>query len=133
MDKITLRGIVAYGHHGVMAEEKALGQRFIVHLTLYLDTSAAAASDSVEDTVNYADVYRDVKAVVEGAPKNLIETVAATIADKLLKRYSKLEGVRVELEKPSAPIPGPFDTVSITVERWRKDSSVRAWSSSDTR
>ncbi len=65
--------------------------------------------------MNYADVYRDVKAVVEGTPKNLIETVAATIADKLLERYSKLEGVRVELEKPSLRFP---DRLTRCPSRW---------------
>jgi 7,8-dihydroneopterin aldolase/epimerase/oxygenase len=120
VDVINLRGISCYGYHGVLSEERALGQRFVVNLRLYLDVRRAAATDDVRDTVNYAEVYQHVKHIVEGQPKNLLETVAEAIAKRLLENYELLEGVSVEIEKPSAPIPGTFESVSVWVERWRR-------------
>jgi dihydroneopterin aldolase len=120
MDVISVRGIACYGYHGVLPEERTLGQRFLVNLRLYLDVSRAAATDNVADTVNYAEVYQHVKRIVEGPPKNLLESVAEAIARQLLDAYAILEGVTVEVEKPSAPIPGAFESVSVQVERWRR-------------
>jgi 7,8-dihydroneopterin aldolase/epimerase/oxygenase len=120
VDVINIRGISCYGYHGVLSEERVLGQRFVVNLRLYLDVSRAAATDDVRDTVNYAEVYQQVKQIVEGQPKNLLETLAETIAKQLLEKFQLLEGVSVEVEKPSAPIPGTFESVSVWVERWRR-------------
>lgn len=119
MDSIRLRRIVGYGYHGVLPEEKRLGQRFVANITLYLDTKDAAASDQVESTVNYAAVYQDVLEILTGPSKNLIETVAENIAAVLLDRYPRVQGTTVDLEKPSAPIPGAFESVSVRIERWR--------------
>jgi dihydroneopterin aldolase len=123
VDVINVRGIVCYGYHGVLREERTLGQRFLVNLRLYLDVSRAAATDDVEDTVDYAEVYQHVKRIVEGSPRNLLESVAEAIARQLLDAYPMLEGVAVEVEKPSAPIPGAFESVSVQVERWRQKDS----------
>jgi dihydroneopterin aldolase len=121
MDQIQLSGMHFYGYHGALAEERKLGQRFTVHLTLFLDLSAAGQSDTISDTIDYAAVYGEVKQVVEGPPAKLIETVAERIAQRLLARYSRLEGVRVEVEKPGAPIPGVFEAVKVVLERTRSE------------
>ena len=122
MDQIVLRNMVFYGKHGVMPEERQLGQRFVVSLELYLDTGPAAQSDDVSDTVNYGEVFDAVRAIVEGPPKHLIETVAESVADYLLRGFPRLHGVEVELAKPQAPIPGAFDSVSVVIRRFRDGS-----------
>lgn len=76
MDKIYLNELVFYGYHGVLKEETKLGQTFRVSLILGLSTKKAGISDSVEDTVSYADVYETVKEIVEGKPFKLIEALA---------------------------------------------------------
>ncbi|MBX6352810.1 MAG: dihydroneopterin aldolase [Thermoflavifilum sp.] len=119
MDEIVLRGMQFYGRHGVNPAEKEMGQRFIVHLVLGLDVREAAASDDVRRTVNYAQVYRVVQQLVEGEPVRLIETLAERIAGHLLDRFPRLLRVQVEVEKPGAPIPGIFSTVSVRLERRR--------------
>ncbi|SFU35984.1 dihydroneopterin aldolase [Alicyclobacillus macrosporangiidus] len=124
MDSILLRNMTFYGYHGAFPEEKAMGQRFVVSLELYLDLGPAGASDQLGDTVNYAAVYEDVRQVMEGPAYNLLERVAQRIAEEVLARHPRLQGIRVEIEKPSVPIPGAIEAVRVAMERWRPGGSA---------
>ncbi|HAO6524732.1 TPA: dihydroneopterin aldolase [Listeria monocytogenes] len=121
MDKIYLNELVFYGYHGVLAEETKLGQTFRVSLILGLSTKKAGMSDSVNDTVSYAEVYETVKEIVEGTPFKLIEALAEKIATEVLTGYPLLEEVTVKLIKPNPPIPGHYDSVAVEIERKRSD------------
>ncbi|EAC9071065.1 dihydroneopterin aldolase [Listeria monocytogenes] len=121
MDKIYLNELVFYGYHGVLAEETKLGQTFRVSLILGLSTKKAGMSDSVDDTVSYAEVYETVKEIVEGTPFKLIEALAEKIATEVLTGYPLLEEVTVKLIKPNPPIPGHYDSVAVEIERKRSD------------
>ncbi|EHK2487126.1 dihydroneopterin aldolase [Listeria monocytogenes] len=121
MDKIYLNELVFYGYHGVLAEETKLGQTFRVSLILGLSTKKAGMSDSVDDTVSYAEVYETVKEIVEGTPFKLIEALAEKIATEVLTGYPLLEEVTVKLIKPNPPIPGHYDSVAVEIERKRRD------------
>ena len=83
-DTITLVGVRAFGRHGVLEAERRDGQDFVVDVALDLDTSRAGSSDDVTDTVNYAEVAADIVGIVQGEPRNLIESVATDIADTLI-------------------------------------------------
>ncbi|EBB5818027.1 dihydroneopterin aldolase [Listeria monocytogenes] len=121
MDKIYLNELVFYGYHGVLAEETKLGQTFRVSLILGLSTKKAGISDSVDDTVSYAEVYETVKEIIEGTPFKLIEALAEKIATEVLTGYPLLEEVTVKLIKPNPPIPGHYDSVAVEIERKRSD------------
>ncbi|EHP2906806.1 TPA: dihydroneopterin aldolase [Listeria monocytogenes] len=121
MDKIYLNELVFYGYHGVLAEETKLGQTFRVSLILGLSTKKAGMSDSVDDTVSYAEVYETVKEIAEGTPFKLIEALAEKIATEVLTGYPLLEEVTVKLIKPNPPIPGHYDSVAVEIERKRSD------------
>ncbi|EAA0397768.1 dihydroneopterin aldolase [Listeria monocytogenes] len=121
MDKIYLNELVFYGYHGVLAEETKLGQTFRVSLILGLSTKKAGISDSVDDTVSYAEVYETVKEIVEGTPFKLIEALAEKIATEVLTGYPLLEEVTIKLIKPNPPIPGHYDSVAVEIERKRSD------------
>lgn len=118
-DVMFLQDMPFYGSHGVYAEERRLGQRFVVSVWLTQDLKPAAATDDLSLTVNYADVYNRVREVVEGPAHSLLETVAERICAVLLRDFAKLEAVRVRIEKPGAPIPGVFGSVGVEIERER--------------
>ena len=120
LDRISLTGISAFGHHGVLPEEREAGQQFNVDVTLHLDVSAAAAADDLDRTVNYADVAQDVVDVITGPAVDLIETVAVTIAERTLARGG-VEAVDITVHKPYAPIPVPFTDVTVQVHRRAED------------
>ena len=124
MDAIHLWGLSFYAYHGVAAEERALGQRFVVDLRLDLDLGPAARSDDFGLTVDYAEVWGVVSAAVEGPPLKLIESVGERVADALLERFSRIQSVWVRLSKPGAPIAGA-STGSVAVELTRARASVR--------
>jgi 7,8-dihydroneopterin aldolase/epimerase/oxygenase len=104
-DRILLTGLTFYGYHGVHPEERALGQRFVVDLALDFDLRPAGESDDLAKTASYSEVYRVVREVVEGPPRNLLEAVAEGIARAVL-RASGARGIRVRVAKPWAPIKG---------------------------
>jgi dihydroneopterin aldolase len=105
-DRILLEGITLYGRHGVLEAERALGQRFVVDLELSVDLTAAGRSDDLAQTVDYGEVHRQVRAVVEGPPVNLIETVAERVATAILERHPRVEAVRVKVSKPDVRLEG---------------------------
>lgn len=120
MDKIYFNGMSFYGFHGVFAAEAELGQRFYVDLELSLDLSKAGASDDLNDTINYADIFTCVQQIVEGERFKLVEALTATIAEKLLREFPLLE-TRVKVTKPNPPINGHYESVAIEMIRKRED------------
>lgn len=116
-----MNNLAFYGFHGVLDEEKTLGQKFFVDIELSLDLSGAGTSDRVEQTVSYADVYDDIKYFVESARYNLIEALAENICNMLLAKYPALQETMVRIKKPEAPIRGIFDYVGIEIRRGRNE------------
>ena len=108
-DKIELRGMTFYGFHGVIPAEKELGQRFVVDMDIFTDLTTAGQTDDLGDTVNYSEVYRTVRDVVEGPSRNLLESVAAAIAERVLSAHD-IEAVRVRVRKPEVPMKGSILT-----------------------
>ncbi len=99
-DRILLEGMVFFGRHGTLSAERELGQRFVVDLELRCDLRAAGMSDDLTKTVDYSEVYRLAREIVEGPPVGLTETVAERIAALVLGRYPQVEAVRVKVAKP---------------------------------
>lgn len=118
MDKIILQGMEFHGYHGVLPEERALGQPFIVDLELELDLRPAGESDDLELTVNYARVFELVGSVVRGKPHRLIEAVAEDIASAVLERFP-VAASTVRVKKPQAPVPGHFSWMAVEIRRTR--------------
>jgi 7,8-dihydroneopterin aldolase/epimerase/oxygenase len=112
--------LACYGYHGVKPEEKALGQRFLVDLTLRLDLGPAGRSDDLGLSVSYSEAARLARERVEGPSRDTIEAVAEEVAAALLERFPRLEGVTVRVKKPAAPIAGvQFGLVAVEVSRER--------------
>jgi 7,8-dihydroneopterin aldolase/epimerase/oxygenase len=118
-DELAVTGIECYGHHGVCEFEKREGQTFVIDLVLGIDTAPAAASDDLQDTVDYGSLVTSVKAAVEKDPVDLIETLAQRIAGVCLLG-DRVEWARVTVHKPDAPIDATFSDVALTITRNRE-------------
>ena len=116
-DSIKIKGITAVGFHGVFTEERAKGQKFVVDVKLSLELKGIA--DDLTKTVNYADVANLVARHITGEPVNLIETLAESIADEILKDYPLVKKVQVKVHKPEAPINVEFKDVIVKIEKER--------------
>ncbi len=117
-DRIALNGLRVRGHHGVYEHEKQDGQEFVVDAVVWLDLGPAAAGDDLRRTVNYGELAERAAAIVAGTPRDLVETVAAEIADAVLTEQPA-QAVEVTIHKPHAPIPLTFSDVAVTVQRSR--------------
>ncbi|MGH3498282.1 MAG: dihydroneopterin aldolase [Nocardioidaceae bacterium] len=119
-DRIALTGLQVRAHHGVFARERREGQPFVVDVVLRLDTGPAADGDDLSRTVDYGEVAQRVHDVVASDPVDLIETVAARVADTCLE-FEGVASVLVTVHKPEAPIAVTFSDVAVTIERSRHD------------
>ena len=118
-DRIELRGLTVRGNHGVFEHERADGQDFVVDLTVWVDLAAAAASDDLVDTLDYGALAQNAAAIVAGPQRNLIETVAAEIANDVMTD-ARVHAVEVAVHKPHAPIPLTFGDVAVVARRSRR-------------
>lgn len=123
-DRIELKGLECFGHHGVFDFEKEQGQSFIVDVICWMDFSSAGASDDLSDTVDYGELALLVADIVEGPSRDLIETVATEAADTLMARFAALHAVEVTIHKPKAPIPRTFADVAVVARRSRNKRGV---------
>jgi 7,8-dihydroneopterin aldolase/epimerase/oxygenase len=123
-DRIELRGLRVRGHHGVFDHERRDGQDFVVDVTVWLDLSAAAASDDLADTLDYGALAQRVAAIVAGPPFDLIESVVARVADDVMAD-PRVQAAEVVLHKPQAPIPLEFADVAVVTRRTRAPAPGR--------
>jgi 7,8-dihydroneopterin aldolase/epimerase/oxygenase len=118
-DRIALTGLRVRGAHGVFAHERRDGQDFLVDATLWLDSRPAAASDELADTIDYGGLVERLAVVVEGEPVNLIETLAARLAE-ICMADQRVIAAEVTVHKPQAPITREFADVAVTARRSRR-------------
>lgn len=115
-DRLQLRGMVFFGHHGALPAERELGQDFTVDVTVEGDWSTARGSDRLEDMLDYRVIWEAVGEVVGGPPMNLLEAVADRVGRRLVE-LPRVERAEVAIAK-HPPLPGAFETfrVVVTVE-----------------
>lgn len=118
-DRVFLRGVELHATHGLLEEEARLGQRFIVDIDWWLDAGDAAAHDDYSETVGYEKVFEVIHEVSAGHRFHILEAFAQAIAEAVLARFPRVEKVRVELHKPSAPIAGIFRDAGVEITRTR--------------
>ena len=99
-DRILLTDMVFHGRHGTLQAEHELGQPFVVSVELHLDLRTAGTSDDLTKTVDYGEVHRMARDIVEGPSVQLIETLAERIAAATLEEHPAVEAVKVKVAKP---------------------------------
>jgi dihydroneopterin aldolase len=112
-DVIRITGLRVRGYHGVFDFERQDGQDFLIDAALEVDATVASDTDSLDHTVNYADVVNTIAAIVEGDPVDLIETLATRIGEAVLSRFA-VSAVTITVHKPHAPLDYPVSDVSFT-------------------
>ena len=118
-DTLTLSRLRFFARHGALPEEAARGQDFEVTVRLELPLAEAGRTDDLGRTVDYRAVHDAVRAVMEGPPRRLVETLAENIAADLLRRFPPVQAVEVEIVKLRPPVEFASGGLGVRIRRGR--------------
>ena len=116
MGLIQIENMEFYAFHGHFKEERIVGNKFLVDLTIETDMKIAAASDNLKDAVNYQRIYEIVKQQME-LKSHLLENIAGRILDAV---YAEMEGIKkatVKVSKMNPPLGGKIESVSVVLSK----------------
>ena len=115
---IELEKILFFAYHGVMPQEKIVGNQFEVNLRVRTDFSEALQEDLLDNTISYADMYEVVKHEMM-IPSDLIEHVAGRILQALTTHWPQIEAVELKVSKLNPPIIGDVAKASVILN-WKR-------------
>jgi 7,8-dihydroneopterin aldolase/epimerase/oxygenase len=116
MGQIQIENMEFYSFHGHFKEERIVGNKFIVNLTIETDMARPAASDNLKDAVNYQQAYEIVKSQME-VKSHLLEHIAGRILDAIYSEMEGVEKVTVKVSKMNPPMGGKIGSVSVILSR----------------
>lgn len=111
---ISLNGIKLWGYHGCLPEERKIGSKYVIDISLYVDTSQAERTDALYDTIDYSAVY-DIIYKQFSEPVNLLEHLAWKILDALHHKFFKINNSTITIQKLSPPIIGDIYSAGVTI------------------
>lgn len=116
MGIVEIEGMHFYAYHGHFEAERVVGNEFLADVSLETDCLKAAASDNLEDALNYQTVYELVKQVMQ-EKSHLLEHVAGRILDALFAEFSSIQKAKVKISKLNPPMGGQIEKASVTLIR----------------
>ena len=116
MDYIELKNMNFHAFHGVMEQERKVGNSYTIDLKLFLDLSDAMRSDELNDTVSYADVWEAVRKEMD-IPSSLLEHVAGRIISVLKNNFPRIRSVEIRLAKKNPPMGADLKEASVSIRR----------------
>jgi dihydroneopterin aldolase len=116
MDKIRLKNIIFYAHHGFYKAERELGQKFEIDIEVSCDLSGSAQSDDLDKTIDYVKIYSLAQKTFSRYKFKLLETVAEKMADEILKEAGVLD-ITINVRKPHVPMNGVLDYAEVEIHR----------------
>lgn len=111
---ILLENVRLYAYHGVGEQERIVGNHYVINLKIKINVMDAVRSDSLEDTISYADVFEIVKKEM-AIPSKLLEHVAGRIISALRKTYPAIENIELKLSKNNPPMGADMDYASVLI------------------
>ncbi|WP_018148859.1 dihydroneopterin aldolase [Henriciella marina] len=114
-ERVFVENLGIHGFHGLIAEEKRLGQKFYADIEC-LVARDEAPSDTMSDAVDYGKVCDLAHDISASGPFNLIETLAERIGHGVMETFPLVSKVRVCIRKPNAPIRHFLDHVGVEIE-----------------
>jgi dihydroneopterin aldolase len=119
---VELSGLEVYGFHGVLAEERKHGQRFLIDVAVVPLEDLAAGTDDIRDAVDYRTIVAVVQEISGGHTFHLLEAFCTAVADGLLARLP-ISSATVTVRKPDVVLDLPVRHAAVTVGRYRETES----------
>ena len=117
-DRIHIEQLELYARVGVTEDERSRPQRITLNITLWPRRQFVNLKDDISLTVNYTEVSRSARELVQSRPASLIETLASDVAEHLLKHFP-LAAVEIELRKYVLP---DAAHVAVTIRREARET-----------
>ena len=114
MQYIELKEMTFHAYHGVLEQEKKVGNTFIINLKIHFDFQKAILTDNLNDTINYASVYEFVKQEM-AISSQLIEHVAGRIIQRLQEEFPIIEKIEIRLAKKNPPFGGDIKEAAVVI------------------
>ncbi|MBE0650977.1 MAG: dihydroneopterin aldolase [Bacteroidales bacterium] len=115
MSVISIEGMDFFAYHGHFKEEQVIGTKFRCDVFLEVDTTKAEQTDNLQDTVNYQEVFKVVKAEMS-VRSYLLEHVGRRIVERIKNDFPTVKKVRLKIRKLNPPLGGKMDFVSLELE-----------------
>jgi dihydroneopterin aldolase len=116
MGEIKIEGMEFYAHHGHFAEERVVGNKFLININIETDCEKAAESDNLDDALNYQEVY-DIVSEQMKKKSHLLENVAGRILDALFNKLEGIQKAKIKVSKMNPPLGGKIDRVSVIMKK----------------
>ena len=116
MGLILIENMEFYSFHGHFKEERIVGNKFLVDLTIETDMKIPAETDNLKDAVNYQRIYELVKQQME-LKSHLLEHIAGRILDSVYAELNGISKITVKVSKMNPPMGGKIGSVSIVMSR----------------
>lgn len=115
--QIELKQMKFYAYHGVMEQERKVGNNFLVDIGLETGAEQSVISDDLSDTISYADVFQIVQAEMQ-IPSKLLEHVCGRIISAIHERWeTQVRSVDVRLAKLNPPFGGDVKEAAVRIKR----------------
>ncbi len=118
MMQIELERLGFYAYHGVLEQERTVGNHFEVSVTATVNGMRSMITDNVSDTISYADMYEQVASEM-AVPSALLEHVAYRIVRRLFDSFDAISHLRIKVSKLAPPITGDIGAASIILDMER--------------
>ena len=112
---IILNEMKFYSYHGVLQQENTVGAEYKVSLDIETDFSEAAATDNLEGTINYAEIYQAVKEEMN-IPAKLLEHLAYRISERLFADFPTIKSIEITIFKENPPMGADCKNVGVKVQ-----------------
>ena len=112
--KIFLRQVRFHAYHGVLEQERRVGNDYVINVVAECDFTHAMLTDELEDTVSYADIYRVVKEEM-AIPSKLLEHVAGRIGERLFNEFPSIQSLDISIMKVNPPFGADCEGAGVEV------------------
>jgi 7,8-dihydroneopterin aldolase/epimerase/oxygenase len=116
METISLEGLEFFAYHGFFKEERTIGNKFSIDLTIETDFSEAALADRLSMTIDYGALYKIVQAVMQ-KPAKLLEHIAHQIIEEIYQTFPQVKSVEVSVAKHNPPVGGVCKWARVKLKR----------------
>lgn len=116
MDTISLEGLEFFAYHGYYREERQIGNKYQVDITIHLDLDEAAQKDKLAATINYETIYKMIEEEMR-KPSKLLEHIAHRIIQQAYERFPTVDLVEVRVAKYNPPVGGVCKWARVYLKR----------------